>query len=164
MNNDLNFKKIFPIIMLIIWMIVIISFSSDTAIKSTGKSKVVEEYVGPVIQKLSVGVTKKTVPNDKMQFVIRKMAHIFNYGVLSMFAYIAFYNMTPLRLKASLFAIIYSSVFACIDEFYQTFISGRSGSIKDVMIDSIGIYLAVIGLNILITLHLKIKRKKTIRY
>ena len=37
------------------------------------------------------------------------------------------------------YAIGLSILYSCTDEFHQLFINGRSGSIKDVLIDSIGI-------------------------
>ena len=37
------------------------------------------------------------------------------------------------------YAIGLSILYSCTDEFHQLFISGRSGSIRDILIDSIGI-------------------------
>ena len=40
-------------------------------------------------------------------------------------------------------SILLSILYSCTDEIHQLFVSGRSGSIIDVMIDSIGIILGI---------------------
>lgn len=73
-------------------------------------------------------------------FVLRKLAHIFEYFILTFLLYRAFkgsFNMNPWRLY------IYSGVFALLyaisDEIHQYFVLSRNCSLGDVLIDALGI-------------------------
>ena len=41
-------------------------------------------------------------------------------------------------------AYIFSILYACLDEIHQLFVSGRSGQIMDVFIDSMGIIIGIL--------------------
>jgi len=79
---------------------------------------------------------------DVAEFLLRKSAHV----LLFFFITVAFFLLLRQYLKSSwkaLFgAALLSTVVACLDEFYQTFIPYRSGNIVDVFINMIGILLA----------------------
>lgn len=132
-------KKIISFIVLILWMIVIFSFSSADANKSTGTSdKVITTMI-----KIKDKITNNETPNNEKEiivknssFYIRKLAHITEYLILGflMFNLLKQYSVTNIY-----YAIGLSILYSCTDEFHQLFISGRSGSIRDVLIDSIGI-------------------------
>ena len=68
-------------------------------------------------------------------FVIRKIAHISEYALLTLCLFYGFYNTYK---KPYLYSYIGSLLYACSDEFHQLFINGRNGSLIDVGIDSIG--------------------------
>ena len=77
-------------------------------------------------------------------FYIRKAAHMTEYGLL------AFLILRWLRLdlpfrRAAGFAFMIAVLYACTDEYHQTFVEGRGGSPWDVLIDSAGM---VIGLTL----------------
>lgn len=132
-------KKIISFIVLILWMIVIFSFSSADANKSTGTS---DKVITTMIE-IKDKITNNETPNNEKEiivknssFYIRKIAHITEYLILGflMFNLLKQYSVTKIY-----YAIGLSILYSCTDEFHQLFISGRSGSIKDVLIDSIGI-------------------------
>lgn len=132
-------KKIISFIVLILWMIVIFSFSSADANKSTGTS---DKVITTMIE-IKDKITNNETPNNEKEiivknssFYIRKLAHITEYLILGflMFNLLKQYNVTNIY-----YAIGLSILYSCTDEFHQLFISGRSGSIRDVLIDSIGI-------------------------
>ena len=132
-------KKIISFIMLILWMIVIFSFSSADANKSTGTS---DKVITTMIE-IKDKITNNETPNNEKEiivknssFYIRKLAHITEYLILGflMFNLLNQYSVTNIY-----YAIGLSILYSCTDEFHQLFISGRSGSIRDVLIDSIGI-------------------------
>lgn len=149
-----------PMILLVLWMWLILYFSTDTAIQSNSKSVFIEQIVGPIIQKISIILRGHEISSANMQFIVRKMAHMFNFGVLSFLSYLSCYSIKPRKFLSSLFAIVFSTTFALVDEFYQTFIPGRSGSVRDVLIDSIGIYAAVFFLAIVMNIYEKWIRKR----
>lgn len=132
-------KKIISFIVLILWMIVIFSFSSAEANKSTGTS---DKVITTMIE-IKDKITNNETPNNEKEiivknssFYIRKLAHITEYLILGflMFNLLKQYSVTNIY-----YAIGLSILYSCTDEFHQLFISGRSGSIRDVLIDSIGI-------------------------
>lgn len=132
-------KKTISFIVLILWMIVIFSFSSAEANKSTGTS---DKVITTMIE-IKDKITNNETPNNEKEiivknssFYIRKIAHITEYLILGflMFNLLKQYSVTNIY-----YAIGLSILYSCTDEFHQLFISGRSGSIRDVLIDSIGI-------------------------
>ena len=132
-------KKIISFIALILWMIVIFSFSSVDANKSTGTS---DKVITTMIE-IKDKITNNETPNNEKEiivknssFYIRKIAHITEYLILGflMFNLLKQYSVTNIY-----YAIGLSILYSCTDEFHQLFISGRSGSIRDILIDSIGI-------------------------
>lgn len=132
-------KKIISFIVLILWMIVIFSFSSADANKSTSTSDKVITTMIEIKDKITNNETsnnEKEIIVKNSSFYIRKIAHITEYLILGflMFNLLKQYSVTNIY-----YAIGLSILYSCTDEFHQLFISGRSGSIRDVLIDSIGI-------------------------
>ena len=132
-------KKIISFIVLILWMIVIFSFSSADANKSTSTS---DKVITTMIE-IKDKITNNETPNNEKEiivknssFYIRKIAHITEYLILGflMFNLLKQYSVTNIY-----YAIGLSILYSCTDEFHQLFINGRSGSIRDVLIDTIGI-------------------------
>lgn len=132
-------KKIISFIVLILWMIVIFSFSSADANKSTGTS---DKVITTMIE-IKDKITNNETPNNEKEiivknssFYIRKIAHITEYLILG---FLMFNLLKQYSVSNIYYAIGLSILYSCTDEFHQLFISGRSGSIRDVLIDSIGI-------------------------
>ena len=132
-------KKTISFIVLILWMIVIFSFSSADANKSTGTS---DKVITTMIE-IKDKITNNETPNNEKEiivknssFYVRKIAHITEYLILGflMFNLLKQYSVTNIY-----YAIGLSILYSCTDEFHQLFINGRSGSIRDILIDSIGI-------------------------
>lgn len=91
---------------------------------------------------------------DILQTIIRKGAHMSEYALLGILFY---YGFSHLQAKyVYILSFITSLLYACTDEFHQLFIPGRSGSIIDVGIDSIGI---IIGLLIIFIFYRLTKKK-----
>jgi VanZ family protein len=74
-------------------------------------------------------------------FLIKKSAHVTEYFILGLFLNFSLKNSTKLSLRQRLLLlIIIGLVYAVSDEFHQTFIAGREGRIRDVLIDSLGVF------------------------
>lgn len=148
-------KKTISIVLLILWMIIIFSFSSADANKSTGTS---DKVITTMIEIKDKITDQETPINEKEKiikdssFYVRKLAHITEYLILGflMFNVLKQYNITNIY-----YAIILCILYSCTDEFHQLFINGRSGSFRDVLIDTIGILLGTYLYKILV-----IKKKK----
>ena len=132
-------KKTISIILLILWMIIIFSFSSADANKSTGTSDKVITTMIEIKDRITdqeTPINEKEIIVRNSSFYVRKIAHITEYLILGflMFNVLKQYNITNIY-----YAIILCILYSCTDEFHQLFINGRSGSIRDVLIDTIGI-------------------------
>lgn len=148
-------KKTISIISLILWMIVIFSFSSANANKSTGTSDKVITTMIEIKDKITdqeTPISEKEIIVKNSSFYVRKIAHITEYLILGilMFNLLKQYSVTNIY-----YAIGLSILYSCTDEFHQLFINGRSGSFRDVLIDAIGILLGTYLYKILV-----IKKKK----
>jgi len=110
---------------------VIFKFSSQPAIVSDEKSKWVI-YLFTII-----GVNLNGVFGELSDFLVRKTAHFSEYFIL----YLLMYNVVKEEFKigkAILISVLGVFLYACTDEFHQTFIIGREGRFRDVLIDTCG--------------------------
>ena len=79
---------------------------------------------------------------------IRKLAHISEYFILACLSFNFFVNYFTLKTNKNYTKVLVISFFFCLlyaisDEVHQTFIPYRSGTYKDVLIDSVGIFLGI---------------------
>jgi VanZ family protein len=72
-------------------------------------------------------------------FMLRKLAHTAVYAVLTVLLFRAFRRPGTRNTRALLLAVLVAGVYACSDEWHQTFVPGREGSLRDVGIDTLGI-------------------------
>ncbi len=78
-------------------------------------------------------------------FVLRKCAHMVVFGILFIFTYSASNETLGIdREKSYFYALIFSIIYAMSDEYHQSFVPGRNASAIDVMIDSAGVFAALI--------------------
>ncbi len=86
----------------------------------------------------------------KYDYILRKLAHIFEYLIFTSLLYRAFkgsFNMNERRLF--IYSALFSFLYAVSDEIHQYFVLGRSCTINDVLIDSIGILGFYVSIKIL---------------
>ena len=98
----------------------------------------------PVIIWAGIIFWLSSIPNLKTNleydFILRKMAHITEYFILTFLLYGAFKG--SFNMNAACFFIYPDSLsflYALSDEFHQSFVPGRSAALRDVLIDTIGI-------------------------
>lgn len=80
--------------------------------------------------------------SSQWDYVLRKLAHITEYAILAFLFFRAASQYISTR-RAIAYGALLALTFALTDEYHQTFVSGRSGNLFDVSIDSIGIFLSV---------------------
>lgn len=88
---------------------------------------------------------------ESIQFLVRKIAHITEYLLLSLSIYLPLrvlaFREPPRKTRESVFyktlvsTFLISVICAALDEFHQSIVPGRYGTPVDVLIDSIGILL-----------------------
>lgn len=72
--------------------------------------------------------------------VLRKLAHMFEFGLLAWLLYRALFASLPLgRFNALAWAVILTFIYAVSDEYHQLFVFGRECRFTDVLIDGLGI-------------------------
>jgi len=77
--------------------------------------------------------------------ILRKIAHITEYFILTLLLYHAFKNTFALKLYFLIFwPAALSLIYAISDEIHQLFVPTRNGSLEDVLIDSVGICLFLV--------------------
>lgn len=90
--------------------------------------------------------SQKTLPGPDLyawDFVFKKTAHVFVYFVLMLLTHRAVYKLHIKNVFwASLVAVMLSVVYAMTDEFHQSFVPGRSGTLRDLLYDMLGIGIA----------------------
>jgi VanZ family protein len=160
----MKIKKILNIILLIIVIFTIFMFSNQNS-KDSGK--ISKDFGVQVVTTIdNITNTKIEGNKSKEQYVkknlyfIRKFAHISEYIILSivLLGLISYYK--KIDIKWLIISIVICIIFASIDEFHQLFISGRTGKVIDVFIDTIGI---IIGSLIYYIVYINGKGKKHIK-
>ena len=82
--------------------------------------------------------------SEDMQFYIRKTAHFTEYFLLAVSVAFPLYVYGVRGLWLVFSAGSFCIAYACLDEYHQSFIGGRSPQAKDVLIYSCGVMLGVI--------------------
>ena len=76
--------------------------------------------------------------------ILRKLAHLFVYAVLARLLARALTGSTCWSWKKIfLGSLALSILYACSDEYHQTFVPGRVGCLHDVLIDALAAWLAL---------------------
>ena len=132
-------KRIIFIILTVIWLIVIFTFSSQEGEISDKNSMKIATQLSRAAKNFRLDGNIKT-----FNFVTRKIGHFGEYFILTLLVF-GILSTTNINDKYKyIFAWIIPVIYAIIDEYNQRFIVGRSGTIKDVVIDSIGAVAAII--------------------
>lgn len=145
-------KKHCYAILCIIWMLVIFWFSAQVADDSQEMSDFFVHLLDAVF---SLDIMRNEIIRDMTSFLVRKAAHMSEYAVLAiLFGFtIREYQKEPWLLLA----LAATAAYAATDEFHQLIVPGRSGQLKDVLIDTAG---GALGLGLLaLILYLKRRRK-----
>ena len=157
--------SIFLLALVVLWGAGIYKLSSMNTQNSNGKSTdIIAIFIEDTLEVTNeYGITNSHPTDSKLARVsqlinapMRKVMHASVYLVLAFFA-IVFFNVLMNNKHywiALILALVVSIGFAISDEIHQTFVSGRTGQVLDVVIDSIG---AVVGILIYTTYYIVYK-------
>ena len=132
-------------------MILIFSFSAADGVESGSTSGVIVERILKLVEgDRPMPPQKREALFERLQFAVRKGAHMTEYAVLALAFLLPFSQywrpVWPLAWRGELACFLY----ACTDELHQRFIPGRSGRFQDVLIDSAGALVGIlVGIGIL---------------
>ncbi|MBE6677644.1 MAG: hypothetical protein E7597_02485 [Ruminococcaceae bacterium] len=124
----------------IAWLAFIFSNSLKDRAASADQSEGAEGFLRRVLTALGFSGNTEAVA----EIVVRKAAHIFEFFVLCLLMYLLVSRFCKQYRSACLLAAAVSVFAASIDESLQL-ISKRGASVKDVLIDSAGVALAVVA-------------------
>ena len=155
-------------ILVIGWLIVIFSLSSETADASTLRS---QELMQRIATNLHLYVNEE---------FLRNCAHVFEFVILSALAYISMFatnhvitqkpgpeeqaleklkNDNEVYIAVSLWI---TSLAAAADEYHQIFVAGRSASLFDVFLDVSGAFVLMLIIRIVVSIYAYVKNKKQV--
>lgn len=140
-------KRFILFILIILMMCVIFKFSSSNGEESTKQSMgLIGKTIGFVAEIINPDITEeeKIILYEKYHVPVRKLAHISEYFVLCLLVCMFFSTYNISYTRVIMYSFILCFLYACSDEIHQLYVPGRSGNIKDVFVDSIGISLVLV--------------------
>lgn len=150
--NRLWYVRILLVLLIVIWMGVIFSFSSKNGEQSSKSSGRVTKTVISVCYPAYSSMAEKEQERifGIFNFLIRKAAHFTEYFILAVLVTFLIITFDKKGFSAIIFAASICAAFAAGDEIHQGFVSGRNPSVKDVLIDTSG---AVSGSGLIIIIY-----------
>lgn len=136
-------NRIISTIITLLWVSVIFSFSLQPADNSNEISMGVGRWI---VENLLPGLAQRldTMPKEQLDFLhllLRKAGHFSEFFVLGVLSMFTVRQMKFARKKTV--GLLFCVLVAAMDETIQLFVSGRSGQVSDVMLDSAG---ALVGI------------------
>lgn len=150
----MNIRIIWGSVFVLLWMGVIFYLSHQPAEASSQLSGGITDWIVSSIEK----VIPFKINIELLHTFVRKTAHFTAYFVLGLLLVITI--QASRKLKRASISLIIAVIYAITDEFHQTFIPGRSGELRDVLIDSVG---ALTGIIFFLIITFIWNRKKAAR-
>ena len=152
-----NYKKIIAITLVIAWMILVFYLSNQVSTDSAELSGSFTKIILEIFDN-SNSITLEQI--SLIETVIRKIAHfsIYTLGGILIFSSVNLHNIKPKNKVLISWTI--GTVYAITDEIHQLFVLGRSGEIRDVCIDSLGVITGIIILLLTIKVIDNIRNRK----
>jgi VanZ family protein len=118
----------------------VISVGSTDVLAASETSR----FIGPLLRWLFPDASPDTL--ELMHAAIRKAGHVAEFAVLALLWCRALsWDELAWRRRAAARALLFTVVFAILDETHQAFESARSASVVDVGWDSLGAILGILG-------------------
>ncbi len=152
----MKYKTIIKLLLVILWMSVIFMFSSQSGEESSNVSDRLIIKITETIRHKKLSIEEQTTIVDKFTVIIRKVAHMSEYCLLAVLLYLFLIDIYPIDKYLYILIILLCIFYATTDEIHQLFVPDRSGTIIDVLIDTIG---TLFGTSICYRLH-NCKHKK----
>ena len=155
-------KRTIFLILIIINCITIFYFSNQVAdVSSTSSGRIVNFIANllPFIKNMPEA-EKEVICSEVLQPIVRKTAHFSIYALLGFWIINFALTYRGSDYKKVLWSWIFGTVYAITDEIHQLFIPGRSGEIRDVCIDSLGVLTGILVVVIIMYLYKRINIKR----
>ncbi len=132
-----NQSRLFSYTLAILWMGLIFYMSHQNGGNSSRLSIVITE---DLIKALGWITGKEVFDFFTFHFLTRKASHFLAYLVLGVLVYRC---LPKPSLKNALLTLALVTLYAATDEYHQTFVIGRSGEARDILLDTSGAFLGV---------------------
>lgn len=99
-------------------------------------------FLVPFLRWLVPDITEATL--FAIQLFVRKCSHVVEYAILTALLFRAFREGRHSFWRAAVPTLISALVFAVLDEFHQSFVPSRSAAPGDVIVDSVGMLIALL--------------------
>ena len=133
--------------------------SAKDATESGGMSKwLLDTAFGRILIRLLPRITDRGDEIDR-----RKYAHMAEYALLAVPSVLFFRELLMdkrVPIRASFCSLVFCCVYACSDEYHQTFVPGRAGAMIDVAVDLVGVSF---GLALVILIYMTCMRRKELK-
>jgi len=135
--NSMRGLRLIRWLLVLVWMSLIFVGSTDLL-----ASRHTSRFLFPLLRWLKPDISQATM--DEVQRFVRKSGHVSEYGVLAILVICAL--KTPRNPQPNWrLALAICALYAASDEFHQTFVPTRDGTVHDVLIDTAG---ASVGLGV----------------
>lgn len=148
----------------LIIMGMIFQFSAKPAVNSDESSRTVANLVIKLYEDISdheLEDGERIYLIDTVNHVIRKGAHFTEYAILACSVAFHLYVWGKRRKSILFIATAISALYAISDEVHQLYVPGRSGELRDVIIDSCGAITGAFLFCVIWLIISKIKTRKT---
>ena len=154
--------RIISIIFVLAWMVTVFMLSHQIAEDS---SKTSSNFITVIIKLFNKDIEQEQLETImlKVETIVRKLAHFVLYTLGGMLITIMFINFKEYITKTKIASFLLGATYAITDEIHQLFVPGRSGEIRDVLIDSTGILLVVFIIYLLMRIKGMFRSGKTIK-
>jgi hypothetical protein len=99
-------------------------------------------WAGVIFSFSSMSINKETA-FSWLDFVVKKTAHVVEYFILYWLLFRAISEKNEkINKKVFVWSIVIAIFYALSDEWHQTFVPGREGTLRDVGFDTIGVLLS----------------------
>lgn len=131
----------------IVWMCVIFAFSAQPKEESGAVSASFTYHMVSSTRTffhLDLSDARVKEISDAIEGFIRKVAHMAEFGIMSVLLYIWVGQWEMSFLRRGTTAVGATAIYAATDEIHQLFVPGRAGRFSDVCIDSAGALVGVL--------------------
>lgn len=128
--------RFFSLVLMLLWMIIVFSFSNQSAQNSD------ETSMGVTVKILNIFIKDETQRQDlilKYNPIVRKIAHFTLYTVGGILILNFINTFELIDEKKMFFSICIGIMYSASDEIHQLFVDGRGGQITDVILDTLGV-------------------------
>ena len=162
-------KRILSVILVIIWLLVIYSFSDTVGIISGNQTRSMFHNLISKTSRFLYGInilnqefTEDTISETVEEYhpIFRKLCHLFVYFMLGIFSYLSIIVIFGKgTLFSSILTIFFSLGYSIFDELHQASVPSRTCTPMDVAIDTLGAIIACILVSTIV--HYRRKKKTT---